>query len=241
MMKNGMLFGENHSYNNFGMIPARKITVTPPVPKTNYIEIPGADGMLDMSESLTGCVLYQNRALEGDFNVNAPRSKWPRMQTEMMNQIQGESMRLILDEEPSFFYFGRPQIAEWKYVNNNHALVKIKADIEPYKYERYGSMEDWVWDDFCFETDIIREYKDIVVDDTQVRLTIPGRKKKVIPTIYATVADGDRLTVAYGGGTWALDNGANKIVDIAISSITENVLLFTGKGTVSVDYRGGAL
>ena len=42
------------SYDDFGLIQKSAPEVTPPAPKTNYVDVPGANGSIDLSEALTG-------------------------------------------------------------------------------------------------------------------------------------------------------------------------------------------
>ena len=44
--------------------------VTPPEPKTYYVELDGMDGTLDLSESLTGEISYKDRTVSAAFFTN---------------------------------------------------------------------------------------------------------------------------------------------------------------------------
>ena len=59
----GIKFGEYHSYEEWGLMLI-SITIGLPEPKTVLIDIPGGDGVLDLSESLTGRMQYGTRKLE---------------------------------------------------------------------------------------------------------------------------------------------------------------------------------
>lgn len=67
-MINGIRFGKYHSYDDFGLILS-SVHIPPAAPKTNYVDIPGADGQLDLTEAL-GCVRYQMREAEFVFTTN---------------------------------------------------------------------------------------------------------------------------------------------------------------------------
>ena len=47
----GVRFGDYHSYNDFSLILTSK-TIGTPTPKTETIDIPGGDGVLDLTEFL---------------------------------------------------------------------------------------------------------------------------------------------------------------------------------------------
>ena len=150
--------------------------------------------------------------------------------------IQGAdgTLDIILDTDPSFYYIGRLTIDVEKTDRINGKLV-MSGEVDPYKYEVASSLEDWLWDDFNFETDIIREYGNIKVSG-KYELNIYGRRKRVIPVIECDTP----MQVTYNGATYDLPKGKSKVFDIWLSE-GDNLLTFTGNGTVSVDYRGGSL
>ena len=115
----------------------------------------------------------------------------------------------------------------------------IDAEVDPYKYELFSSLEDWEWDSFDFETGIIREYKELRVDG-ELQLEIYGRRKKITPVFESLSDDGLGLKVKFKGTTYDIPDGISIAPNIVINE-GSNVLYFTGHGTVSVDYRGGRL
>ena len=63
MYKYGVIFGDNHSYRDWGLVTKTRPVIGSPEPKTIYIDIPEADGQLDLTESLTGEVKFKNRQM----------------------------------------------------------------------------------------------------------------------------------------------------------------------------------
>jgi hypothetical protein len=235
---NGALFGEKHSYRDWGLILKSRPVISPPSPKTTYIDNPGTDGQLDLTESLTGDIAYDNRIITLEFNVIDSRKRWSNIYSEILDYLHGRQMKLILDEDSSFYYEGRFQVNEWK-SDKKTSTITIEGNVEPYKYEKYSSLDDWLWDEFNFENGIIREYKELRVDGT-LKVVIEGRRKRVIPSFLVTSDDGKGLQVSFDGSTYDLKDGKNIVVDIRTVEGT-NTLTFTGNGTVSIDYRGGRL
>lgn len=229
---NGVTFGEKHSYRDFGLTLQTRPEISPPVPKTVYIDIPASDGKLDLTESLTGDVKYNNRIIVCNFNVIGNRDRWADIYSEILAYLHGKQMRIIMDDDPAYYYFGRVSVNQWKSSKLTSTIV-IEADVEPYKYD--VSYEEWLWDTFDFETGVIREYQNLTVDGT-LEVLIPGDGKKLIPTISATAA----MTVSCNGTVYALHVGKNKIVNLVLGQ-EDNVLIFSGNGQVSIDYKGGRL
>ena len=45
----GVLFGDKHSHRDWQLLLNSRPEISSPVPKTNYIDIPGGDGILDLT------------------------------------------------------------------------------------------------------------------------------------------------------------------------------------------------
>lgn len=230
----GVTFGEKHTYRDWGLLPKSRPTVAPPDVVTNYVDVPGLDGQLDLSEVLTGRVGYQTRDFSAEFLVIDARNRWDTLYSEILDTLHGQRVKIILDEDPGYYYMGRVTVNTLK-SDRKTATISIKAVCDPYKLEIAGSLDDWLWDTFNFETGIIRDYKALTVDGT-LTLMIPGTRRPCIPTITVSAA----MTATFGGKEYAMTSGSNRISDIIITQ-GDNVLTFTGDGTVSIDYRGGRL
>lgn len=235
---NGVTFGDKHSYRDWGLILKSRPVISPPSPKTLYIDIPGSDGVLDLTESLTGDVKFENRTITCEFNVIDNRKRWSNIYSEILDYLHGQRMKIMLDEDPTYYYVGRCQVNEWK-SDKVTSLITIEGNVEPYKLEVCGSLDDWEWDSFNFETGIIRQWKDLTVEDS-LTITVVGTRKTVVPSFIVQSNDGSGMTVTFDGRTYNLSDGVNRVVNINIKQETQT-LVFTGNGTVSIDYRGGRL
>ena len=233
--KLGVTIGDKHTLKDWNL-GWTAITLGFPEAKTYEQDIPGADGTLDITEAVTGGdVKYKNRSISLEFETpDEDFFEWGVIVSEIANYLAGQKKKIILDTDPSFYYVGRLTIDVEKTDRLNGKLV-ISGDVDPYKYERCSSLEDWVFDTFNFETDIIREYKDIKVS-SEYELCIPGRRKRIIPTIECD----SPMEVIYNGTSYNLPKGKSKVFDIWLTD-GENILTFKGNGTISVDYRGGSL
>lgn len=234
----GVTFGTKHSYRDWGLLLKSRPVISPPSPKTVYVDIPGSDGIIDLTESLTGDVKFDNRTITCEFVVLDARNRWSDIYSEIMDYLHGQRMRVRLDEDPTYYYEGRLQVNEWK-SDKVTSTITIEGDVEPYKMEMFSSLEDWEWDSFNFETGIIRDYKEIRVDES-LTFTIEGRRKSVVPSFTVVSDDGSGLQVRFNGTTYDLPDGTSRVLNIVIKNGT-NTLYFTGNGTVSIDYRGGRL
>lgn len=233
---NGVLFGEKHSYRDWGLFLADRPTISEPEPKTMYIDIPASNGSIDLTESLTGEVNFYDRKITMNFLMVDKRSNWAETTSIIADYLHGQRMKIWMDEDLAYYYEGRLQINSLKSDKVKQTVV-IEGTVYPFKYEKFSSLEDWLWDDFNFETGIIRDYKDLEVNGS-LDLLIVGRKLSVTPIFY--VEDSTNLKVAFDGTTYNLSDGTNRFPALILGE-GDNTLHFTGSGTVSVEYRGGRL
>lgn len=234
----GVTFGDEHSRRDWGLITKSRPVISSPSPKTNYIDIPEADGQLDLTESLSGEVKFDNRKITCEFIVIEARKRWTTIYSEIMNYLHGQKMKVILDEDPNHYYMGRCTIDSWKSDKKTSTLTII-CEVDPYKYDITGSLENWKWDSFNFEQDYIREYKELTVDE-ELNFTVYGSRRSSVPEFIVHSEDGSGMKVKFNNQTYDLQDGKNRVVNITIKD-GANSLTFLGKGTVSIDYHGGSL
>lgn len=230
----GVKINDTHMFKDLGLALSRTDCVQPPEPKTNIIDIPGADGLIDLTESLSGRTLYNNRIITMEFGRGLKKEAWPTMYSRIQSLFHGKQVKVIFDDDTEYYYLGRATVSDYARTQMLGTLT-ITVSAEPYKYEMYGGLDDWLWDPFNFRTGIIRSYKNLVVSGTRT-VKITGRDKVIVPIIISNAS----MTVTFNGHTYSIVNGNNKIYDIEIVE-GDNILTFTGNGTISIDYRGGIL
>lgn len=227
---NGVTFGTKHSYDDFGLILTSK-NITLPKAKTKIIEVPGADGVIDLTESLTDDVKYNNRTLSFTFTVIDPMASWASVLSEVANFLHGRKLRIHMDWDKNYYYEGRCAINQFK-TNKRTATIAVDCDCDPYKIEKNSASDPWNWDDFNFVDGIIYE---VTVSGTTSAILI-NRRKIVSPTFTCSAA----MTVTFDGVTYNLPQGTTSILDIRLQE-GENSVVFTGNGTVQINYKGGSL
>lgn len=237
-MYHSIMFGSKDSWVDWFLIPSSRPVFNPPSPKTKYIDIPGGNGHLDLTTSLTGDVVYENRTGSFEFIVDNGHREWFALYSDIMDYLHGQLLQATLEDEPTFYYEGRFSVNQWKSDPHNSKIV-IDYNVSPYKYEMHSSLEDWIWDTFNFESGIVREYKDLRVNGS-LDFTIVGRRMSVTPSFTVKSDDGKGLKVKFNGVTYDLYDGTSRVLNIKTVE-GENKLTFTGNGTVSIEYRGGRL
>lgn len=133
----GVIFGEKHSYRNWGLMMKTRPSISPPAPKLKMIEIPGSDHVIDLTESLTGAIHYQMRTIHFEFVMMAPRAQWPSIYSDIMKTLHGRRVQIILDDDANYCYTGRVTVGEME-AGKRTAEIAMEAQVEPYKRERFG-------------------------------------------------------------------------------------------------------
>jgi len=227
----GITIGEKHTYRDWGLMWA---TVSVPMPdaRTKTVEVPGANGVLDLTEAINGAVCYANRSITLTFTVNCDMEAWHVLYARIASYCHGKRLKVTLDTDPSYYYEGRITVQSTK-DNNVYGDLTITVDADPYKCEITSSAEDWLWDPFSFETGVIREYMNL---SSPCTINVVGTAAPVVPVITCSAA----LSLKFGGNTYALKQGENENPDIVIRP-GENEMEFTGSGTFAIDFRGCSL
>lgn len=232
---NGVTIGDKHTYRDFGLILKSQIKIEPAEVKLIEVDIPGADGNLDLTTALNGYEVYYNRTITMPFNIKLLDKKlYYRKYSELANYLHGRKFKIIIDDDMSYYWYGRISLSNME-MSYNVGVLTITANVEPYKMEITSTAEDWLWDPFDFEQGIIREYFDLQVDG-ELEVTVIGSRKPTIPAIKVS-AD---MILEYDGVQHPLEEGTNKVVNVELLD-NEYTLKFIGTGEVTIDYRGGSL
>lgn len=237
-MYHSITFGNKNTWDDWHLIPSTRPVFNPPETKTHYVDIPGANGQIDLTESLTGYPVYENRTGSIEFYVANGYEDWSILYSKIMNYLHGKRMRATLEDDRYFYYEGRFEVNKWT-SDKWYSKITIDYDVYPYKKEPNTSLEPWLWDPFDFEYGIIRDYSELVVDGL-LGLEILGRQEPIVPEITADSDSGNGMLVMVGSKVYELTDGVNVNPNIVIGEANVT-LIFIGNGTVSVNYQGGML
>lgn len=128
----GITFGTHHSYDDFSLILNSK-EIAAPKTKTIEIDVPGADGALDLTEFF-GEPKYENVKLKFQFSTIVPQNEFLSLFSTIKNAIHGKMQRIILDDDPLFYYVGRCYVSSFTN-EKNIGKVAVECECEPYKYK----------------------------------------------------------------------------------------------------------
>lgn len=146
-------------YTDFGMLTVTIID-TPPAPKVQYVDLPGRDGVLDMSE-WAGVVRFGSRNLQIKLrDLDGGKDRF-------VNAVYGNTMRIYTDEDTDYYYTGRcdKMTAEYR----QHGIWDITMDITCDAYRR-------------------RVLDTMVSATAPATVTLKAERRPAIPTITASGA-----------------------------------------------------
>lgn len=234
----GVMIGDLHTYNDWGL-DWEGGTISSPAPQTKLISVPGHNGVIDLSESLAGNICYNNRTIKLTFTKLQTLQEWHTDFSVISNYCHGKKHKITFDTDLNYYYLGRITV-ESTQDNETMSTYTFTVDAEPFKYDHITSSDDWLWDDFCFPTDIIRAYKDINVSG-ETNIKIIGTQRIVSPIVSCS---GDmQVVLEYkpeGLVSIDLSAGDNRDYHLAVNP-GEQIWKFVGTGTVTITFRGCSL
>lgn len=212
MMK-GIWFDNIHSYDDLNLILS-SVNIPPAAVRTNFVDIPGGDGSVDLTEAL-GEVRYKDRECTFTFTV-FPHDDFEEKKQEVSNLLNGRRCKIVLDKDPDYYWLGRCVINEYASDKNLHKVV-VKATVAPYKLKT-------------------NQTSMTIPAGKNVTGSLWNGRKTVVPTITNTA----EATVIFGGVEHELSAGTHKILNIELVEGI-NAVVVTSTAPVKFTYQEGDL
>lgn len=197
----GITFGEYHSYRDLHLILAEK-TIGTPAPKTELIDIPGSDGVLDFTEFFDG-VKYKNRELSFEFSTLVPQSEFMTLFALVQNALHGQKMMISLDADPEWYYIGRITVSEWK-ADKRIGKLTIDCDCEPYRY-RVSSQAVYLYGKNILDmANLEQGVLNAILGQTWDQLTVSTTKTRLRSVFPFPVKANTQYTLSFPNGTFKI-------------------------------------
>lgn len=253
-MYHSITFGDKNTWDDWRLVPASRPLFNPPAQKVKTLDIPGGDGVIDLSQALTGYPVYQNRTGSIEFIVMNDFKPWHMAYSDIMDYLHGQTMRAILEDDPEYFYEGRFTVNAWKSEKDWSRLV-IDYDVGPYKWKNLSSIDNWLWDPFNFQNGVIQAalFRNIAVTTEMKEIELDAvmyGRAPVCPRFIVQSSAGRGVHVRFVNRQLSID--LTKLLQDGTIQIPEFILfgdyggtiylwVDEGTGTVSVDFRQGRL
>lgn len=100
-MYHSITFGTKNTWDDWHLIPTTRPVFNPPTVKASTIDLPGGDGVLDLTEFIAGRPLYNNRTGSFEFIADNDFMRWEELYSEILNYLHGRSLKAVLEDDPA--------------------------------------------------------------------------------------------------------------------------------------------
>lgn len=214
----GIQIGDYHTVEDWNLI-LNAMTVNPPTPKFVSVPVDGRDGDIDLSDALTGEVMYENREANFTFIVtDGTQTDRENKIDEIINAVHGLKASIVLPDDPDHYLVGRCSVSE---VKNDRAYgsFRITANCEPYRYS------------------LIETTRTVTATATPTDFVLYNSgRKTVTPTLVVTGS----VNLVFGTTAVGLEDGTYKLPSLALKKGATPVTI-SGSGSVIFTYREAVL
>lgn len=145
-MYHSITIGTKNTWTDWHLIPTVKPFVTLPTVNEKVVEIPGRNGVIDLTTFLTGSPTYGNRKGSWEFYISNPYylysdkrfvsnasnwNSWSEAYRTIAAYCNGLLRSVVLEDDPDYSYYGRLKVAYSP--DPKYSKIIINYDLEPYK------------------------------------------------------------------------------------------------------------
>ena len=175
------------------------------------VEVPGRNGLLNLTKGLTGGVTYKNRSLKFQYLGTGSREDLLEV-ADLFNTYHGETVKIIDDDTPDYYYEGEVSVdTTW---NNTLLTIVLEVNANPFRENLEFT---------TVSTALSTDSKDIVITNSGVRVS---------PTVEVI----DTAKIMIGNNTYTLNTGKYVINDLELKT-GSNTLTVSGSGVLTIQYR----
>lgn len=208
----GVTFNNKHSYDDYGLILSSK-AIAPATPKTITVDVAGGDGVLDLTDYF-GEPKFNNRPLQFSFKkVYNSLADFAEDWSIIQNDLNGQRMNIVLDDDSDFHYIGRITVDYSK--AKNIVTYTMSVDAEPYK---------------------LKNDETVVTQTGNGTVTLNNLRKKCVPTVITT----GETQITKGSSVYNLSEGEFVIPELELSA-GANTLSVVASGLTTFKYQEGGL
>lgn len=211
----GAIIDGVNTLEEYGLYLTQEIEIEAPAKKTNYLNIPGADGSIDLSDHPQGRPVYADREIGfelfkpvDDFDLRALR-------TEMMNRWHGRKVKLHLPDDPAHYFYGVLNIGKQKKFNTG--IIPCVLLCDPWRYKN----------------DVTSVTVNLSAGGNTLHLTNERRPVNPKFTVQGSA------TVVTDNGQYVFEDGTYIELSIILGE-GDNVITVSGTGTLTIEYQEGS-
>lgn len=131
-----LIVGDTDLTTEFQLILVDGYELKPPEPKIYTVDIPGGNGVVDLTEALGGDVAFTNREQQFVFKCIYP-TFFEKVKTKVSNFLHGKYFNYSISWDPGYTYRGRFSVVDYSHIGLAKGIlgeIVIKVSADPYKY-----------------------------------------------------------------------------------------------------------
>lgn len=202
-----------HTGDDLDLVQEKKVISKPEI-QTYTVQIPGRNGLLNLTKGLTGKVMYYNRSLSFQYFGNGDREYLLELDM-YITRLHGQTIKIVDDDFPNHYYEGEASVKTE--IKSNYITITLTVDAQPFRLR----LEPTIYS---------REISGTVL------VYLDNESVEVIPTITVTA----ETTITFGGTTVSLSAGTYTIDNFELKRGV-NILEVSGTGRITFEYREGAI
>ena len=208
---------------NWGLLLLSDLLEESPPRKENLVEVPGMDGTLDLSDTLTGEPVYGTRAVSGTLFRRAGPWTIKALHAMLMDAYHGRRVTLTLPSDLYHHYSGVLLIGDLSDDARGRIPFSMPA-ADPWRYKNEPTV--------VTATLASTEY---------VTIYLENERRRIVPTFKATA----ETRVRWKGTTYTLQPGyVFRDLDVRLDpgqNVIEAALASPGTGELTVEYQEARL
>lgn len=186
-----------------------------PVPKTFYVNVPFSDGLLDLTEAVTGKVSYENRLVQFVLERLRPKDSWQTYYNNLVKSYHGKTVKIVMPDMEGYHLIGRMTIGQ--FTKGDYLSIPCEVNCRPYK------LQDTVTSNTFTST------------TTEQLIILQNEMMDTVPT-FTTDAE---VTIKRGANQWVINAGTHTLALVLKQG--DNELYLQGEATVTIEYQEGVL
>lgn len=204
---------EVHTGNDLDLVQEEKKIEKPKI-QSYTVEVPGRNGLLNLTKGLTGRVMYYNRSLSFRYFGTGKRSHLLELDA-FMSKYHGQTIRIIDDDYPGHYYEGEASVSTE--IHGNYIIISLDVDAQPFRLKRTPTV-----------------YSRTI--SGTVTIELENESIEVFPVITVTA----ETSIVFNGASFKLSAGSYTSENIVFKAGT-NILEVSGTGTITIEYQEGAI
>lgn len=202
-----------HTGNDLDLVQEKK-EIGKPTVQTYTAQVPGRNGLLNLTKGLTGKVTYFNRPLAFQYFGTGSRERLLELD-EIVGRYHGETIQIIDDDYPGHFYEGEATVSTA--FHGRYMTITLNVNAQPFRLK-------------LAPTVISRDLSG------SATITLQNESIEAVPTITVTA----ETTIIFNGASVRLSAGTY-VSELLTLKRGANVFEVTGTGRITIQYQEGAI